>query len=147
MEEQQLVKARVAIPVRVGEWRGAALTVVAVGVGGLVGANLRWWLGEWSAEQWSTPFPWGTLLINLSGSLVLGLYLAFVSTRQFGAPRSRLFVATGAVGAYTTFSTFAYETVRLLQHGHAVTALAYVGASLVGGLVACAVGITIGRRA
>lgn len=126
-------------------WMGAVPTVLAIGVGGIIGANLRWKLGAWAVNQWATPFPWGTLLINLSGSFILGLYLTLITGRFTGRPLTRLFFATGVLGAYTTFSTFAYETVRLIQHGETWTALAYVTTSFAFGLAACAGGITIGR--
>jgi CrcB protein len=119
--------------------------MLAIGIGGIIGANLRWKIGVWAADQWATPFPWGTLLINLTGSFVLGLYLTLVTERFTGRPLTRLMFATGLLGAYTTFSTFAYETVRLLQHGQIWTALAYVAASLALGLAACTGGIATGR--
>jgi len=126
-------------------WTNAVPTLLAIGVGGIVGANLRWKIGEWAANQWTTPFPWGTLLINLTGSFILGLYLTLVTERFTGRPLTRLLFATGVLGAYTTFSTFAYESVRLIQHGQIWTALAYVAASLALGLAACAGGIATGR--
>jgi CrcB protein len=85
------------------------------------------------------------LVINLTGSFVLGLYLTLVTERFAGRPLTRLFFATGLLGAYTTFATFAYETVRLLQDGHLVTAATYVAASLVFGLVASMAGIAVAR--
>ncbi|HEX3302365.1 MAG TPA: fluoride efflux transporter CrcB [Thermomicrobiales bacterium] len=126
-------------------WTGVVPTMLAIGIGGIIGANLRWKIGVWAADQWATPFPWGTLLINLTGSFVLGLYLTLVTERFTGRPLTRLMFATGLLGAYTTFSTFAYETVRLLQHGQIWTALAYVAASLALGLAACTGGIATGR--
>jgi CrcB protein len=126
-------------------WLSAVPAVLAVGVGGIIGANLRWKFGEWAVDQWATPFPWGTLVINLTGSFVLGLYLTLVTGRFTGRPLTRLLFATGVLGAYTTFSTFAYETVRLIQHGEIWTALAYVAASLALGIAACAGGIAAGR--
>ena len=127
------------------DWMDAIPTMLAVGIGGIIGANLRWQVGEWATDRWTTPFPWGTLLINLTGSFILGLYLTLVTGRFTGRPLTRLLIATGILGAYTTFSTFAYETVRLVQHGYIATALAYVAASLVFGLAACAGGIAAGR--
>jgi fluoride exporter len=144
MEKRQLVAVRSAAPKRIREWREAAPTIAAIGVGGVIGALLRWRLGEWSAERWPVSFPWGTLLINISGSFILGLYVTFVSRRHTGGPYTRLLVATGILGAYTTFSTFVYETVRLLQHGEVATGITYLVASLAGGLAACAIGVRLG---
>ena len=126
-------------------WTNAVPTLLAIGIGGIIGANLRWKIGGWAVDRWATPFPWGTLLINLTGSFVLGLYLTLVTERFTGRPLTRLLFATGVLGAYTTFSTFAYESVRLIQHGQIWTALAYVAASLALGLAACAGGIATGR--
>ena len=126
-------------------WRDIVSTAMAVGIGGIVGANVRWQVSEWSARHWPSSFPWGTFLINISGSFVLGLYLTIAAERLVGRPLTRLFVATGVIGAYTTFSTFVYESARLIEHGHAVTAAAYVAASLAVGLSAAAAGIMAGR--
>jgi CrcB protein len=122
-------------------WRSRLATTTAVGLGGVLGANARYWVGVWVAERWGTAFPWGTLAINVSGSFVLGFYLTLVTERFAGRSTTRLFVATGFLGAYTTFSTFSYETVRLIQQGAVVPALAYVAASLIAGLVAGVAGV------
>ena len=127
-------------------WRDATLPFLVIGLGGIVGANIRWKFGEWAADQWSGQLPWGTLLINLSGSFILGLFLVLMVERVPGRPLTRLFGATGLLGAYTTFSTFVYELARLIQHGHLLTATTYVLASLVFGL-ACAWAGTIAARA
>jgi len=121
-------------------WRGRLATAAAVGIGGLLGANARYLVGLWAAERWGTGFPWGTLAINATGSFVLGFYLTLVTERFTGRSTTRLFVATGFLGAYTTFSTFSYETVRMIQQGAVVPALTYVAASLVVGLVAVVAG-------
>jgi CrcB protein len=102
-------------------------------------------------DHWGSTFPWGTLLINVTGSFILGFYLTVVTERVEGRATTRLFIATGFLGAYTTFSTFAYETADYVRAGEPLRALAYVGASLVCGFVAVVVGIaaarpTTGRR-
>ena len=130
---------RPAIPFSV--LRARLATTLAVSVGGLLGANARYAVGLWAADRWGALFPWGTLLINVSGSFVLGFYLTLVTERFIGRSTARLFLATGFLGAYTTFSTFSFETLQLVQRGAVGPALAYVGASLVGGLVAVLAGI------
>ncbi len=90
-------------------------------------------------------FPWATFWTNVSGAFVLGVLLTLVLERWPPTRFVRPFAATGFVGAYTTWSTFMVETDELLAHGHAATALAYVSASLVVGLVAVATGIALGR--
>ena len=119
--------------------------VMLVGVGGAAGANARYLLGREVSEQWPTTFPWGTLIVNVSGCLVLGVLLGWLVARG-DRPAARLFLATGFLGAYTTFSTFAYESVRLIEDGRLMMATGYVIASLVLCLGAAAVGIELARR-
>jgi CrcB protein len=126
-------------------WQPRFAHYAAVGIGGLLGANARYHVGQWVASWWGTAFPWGTLLINVSGSFVLGLFLTLTAERFMMKPTTRLFVATGFLGGYTTFSTFSYEAVRLLQHGHVIRAVVYVVSSLIAGLVAVVAGIAAAR--
>ena len=123
------------------DWRQRAATPLAIGAGGFLGANARYLVGLWALERWGTAFPWGTLIVNVAGSFVLGVYLALVTERFAGRPATRLFVATGFLGAFTTFSTFSYEAVSLVSAGAPGAALAYVAGSLVIGLVAAAGGV------
>lgn len=111
--------------------------------GAVLGANARYLVGEWAAARWPGPFPWGTLLINCTGSLIIGFYLTLVTERFAGRASTRLFVATGFLGAYTTFSTFSYETVSLFQQGLVAAAILYVGASLVLGLAGVIAGTVV----
>ena len=125
-------------------WRARLAPYVAISAGGLLGANARYLAGQWAA-RWSEPFPWGTLLINVTGSLVLGFFLTLITERFIGRAVTRLFVAAGFLGAYTTFSTFGVETITLAQHHLSSTALAYVAASLVLGLAAVVAGAAVAR--
>jgi CrcB protein len=122
-------------------WSERLTTVAAIGGGGFCGANARYLVGIWAAGLFGTAFPWATLLINVSGSFVLGFYLTLVTERFTGRSTTRLFLATGFLGAYTTFSTFSYETVQLAAGGVTLPTLAYVVGSLVLGLVAVVGGI------
>jgi CrcB protein len=124
------------------ERRPGALAAVAAG--GALGAPARYGIALAVAVTPGT-FPWGTFWINVSGSFVLGLLLA-VLLERFPADRYlRPFLATGFLGAYTTYSTFAVETDLLIRNGHAGVALAYAGASLAVGLAAAAAGLRLGR--
>ena len=123
------------------QWRQRLTTLAAVGSGGFLGANARYFVGLWAAATWGTLFPWGTLLINVVGSFVLGFYLTFVTERFTGRSTTRLLLATGFLGAFTTFSTFSYETIQLLAQGATMVALAYMAASLLLGLTAVVVGL------
>ena len=115
------------------------MTVVLVLVGGAVGAPLRYLTDLVVQSRHDSVLPWGTLTVNVSGSFVLAATAAAVTAA--GAPAWVLtLVGTGFCGALTTFSTFGFETVRLVEDGSWLEALANVVLSLVAGLAACAAG-------
>jgi CrcB protein len=89
-----------------------------VGVGGFLGANARYLVSTWIARYMDPTLPWGTLLVNISGSLVIGGFLVWTTERIISNPDLRLFLAVGFCGAYTTFSSYAYETLTLFEQGH-----------------------------
>ncbi|WP_104525757.1 fluoride efflux transporter CrcB [Blastococcus atacamensis] len=114
-------------------------------MGGAIGALARWGLAE--ALPSSLPgWPWATLLVNLTGCLLLGLLAAVLAGRAPGSPWARPFLGVGVLGGFTTYSTFAVETVRLADAGAAGTAAGYVVVSVVGGIAAAAAGMLAGRR-
>jgi fluoride exporter len=117
-----------------------------IGAGAVLGANARYLLGNWVAEKWGTTFPYGTLIINATGSLILGVFLAVATERYLIDPRWRLFIAIGFLGAYTTFSTYTYESVRLLLDGNWGLGLLNLVGSNALGVLAAVLGIAIGRR-
>ena len=111
--------------------------VVLLAVGGGAGANARYWLGRLVAwVQGPVAFPWATLLINVSGSVVLGLVAAAYLGHPDPARRNwYLLLGTGFCGGFTTFSTFSYETLKLMQDDRPASAAAYVLASVGAGLL------------
>ena len=115
-----------------------------VGLGGFLGANARYLLGTFISERWGAVFPYGTFVINVTGSFILGFFMAYVQDRQWLEPNIRLLFAVGFVGAYTTFSTFEYETMRLMQQGEMMLAMANVFGSLLAGVVAVFAGFALG---
>lgn len=119
-------------------------TAVAIAVAGALGALARWGLGTWFGQRFPT-FPWGTLVINVSGSFLLGVLFAALVERGVGSPTIRLALMSGLLGAYTTFSTFSLETFRLIEDGAARAALTNIGLSVVLGLVAVWLGVSAGR--
>jgi CrcB protein len=88
-----------------------------IALGAVVGASARYFLSTQIARHFSTTFPYGTLLINLTGSLVLGFFLIYSTERVLLYPRWRLLVAIGFCGSYTTFSSYAFESFALMEQG------------------------------
>ena len=126
-----------------------ALDVFWVGLGGGLGSLLRWWIGLRVGQLYKGPFPLGTFLINVSGAFVLGLLLELLSRRgpDVGARRLlRLGLGTGVMGGYTTYSTFALETVRLLEGGALLLGLGYALGSVLLGLAAAWAGTLLAIR-
>lgn len=110
-------------------------------VGGAFGALSRYLLIALSVQVFGIGFPAGTLIINVSGSFVLGLLLALTSSTNL-----RLLLGTGFCGGYTTFSTFSVEAVNLLEESSPILAFVYVIGNVAGGLVAGWLGFLIGRN-
>lgn len=125
--------------------RGRA--ILAVGFGGVVGAQARYGVGVWVDGHWGMDFPLGTLLVNASGSVLLGVLLTVIAERERRGQGFllRLFVVTGILGGYTTFSTFSYEAIQLVRDGRVVPAVVYVVARLVMGIVGVMAGIALAR--
>ncbi len=97
------------------------------------------------AARMGTLFPYGTIVINITGSFILGLFIGLVETRPWVHPSARLLFAIGFVGAYTTFSTFSYETIALMENGELLLASINCVGSVVAGLLAVFVGLVLGR--
>jgi CrcB protein len=113
--------------------------------GGALGTCARYFLGVRIAQRLGAGFPWGTFAINVSGSFVIGAFMAVASERLTLDPRWRLFIATGFCGGYTTFSTFAYETVQLASGKDWALAALNVGGSVFAGLLAVVAGALLAR--
>jgi fluoride exporter len=121
-------------------------TVMAVGLAGFIGAIARYGVDGIIVQKSGGSFPWGTFLINISGSFVLGLLFAvLVEGRVAVAPWIRTASTVGLVGAYTTFSTLTLETFRLVEDGSYFLAGANAVGSLTLGLVAVYLGVVVGR--
>lgn len=116
-----------------------------VSIGGIAGVNLRYFLGRWIGERTSPDFPYGTFLINVTGSFVIGLVLTLLTERLALDPRWRLILVVGFLGGYTTFSSFAYEAFALVDRGDWLRATVYVIGTTVLGLLACVLGVLLAR--
>jgi CrcB protein len=119
---------------------------LAVAAGGALGSMARYAVGLMIAGVWKREFPLATFLINVSGSFVLGFFAAWGMERAAIDPLWRLLVATGFLGAYTTFSTFEMETRALTEAGAMGLALLNVVGSVAAGFVAVYLGIALARR-
>jgi CrcB protein len=116
----------------------------AIAIGGALGASARYGVAQLVAVS-PDSFPWATFWTNITGSFALGVVLALVLERFPPSRYARAFAATGFLGAYTTYSTFAVETDLLVKDGHAVTAMVYAVASLVAGFGAVWLGMWLAR--
>ena len=121
------------------------LAVGAVATGGAFGSVVRYLVGTWFLQRVGPSFPWGTLTINVSGAFLIGIVMELAQTRLGLSPYARLFLATGILGGYTTFSTFAYETYLLGHDGLGVQAAVYGFGSVVAGVAAALLGIALAR--
>ena len=118
------------------------MTLAYVALGGALGALARYGMSGWVYDRMGESFPWGTLVVNLVGCLVLGVAIRWLQVTAL-APEVRPFLTIGLLGAFTTFSTFSYETVALLQEGQWLRAGLYVGASVALGLIAMVAGMAL----
>lgn len=121
-----------------------AWRVFVLSFGGALGVNARYWLGAWMSRWASPQFPWATFTINVSGSLAIG-FLTTLLARWLPHPQWRLLVLVGFLGGYTTFSTFAFESLTLWERGERLLSFANVAGSVVAGLVAVTLGVALAR--
>lgn len=118
------------------------MTLLYIAIGGAAGALARYGVGGWVQERAGFGFPWGTLVVNVVGCLLIGFALRYLEAVRL-APEVRALVAVGVLGAFTTFSTFSYETVTLLEDGAWGRAAGYFFGSSLLGIAAVYVGISI----
>jgi len=119
------------------------LTALTVALGGAIGATLRWLTGQLTLRVMGQGFPWGTVTVNVLGSFLMGVMV--VALAQKGGTRAAPFLMTGLLGGFTTFSAFSLDTVALMERGQFSLAAAYVGGSVIVGLAALVLGMTLTR--
>jgi CrcB protein len=117
-----------------------------IAAGGALGSVLRFLLSGVIQRSAPVGFPSGTLIVNITGSLLLGLLMSYMLGSGVASPAVRALLTTGFCGGYTTFSTFSYETISLLEDGDWRRAALYMSLSLVCSLVAVWLGIAAGRQ-
>ncbi|MFB2551511.1 fluoride efflux transporter CrcB [Ensifer soli] len=119
--------------------------IVLVAAGGAIGSVLRYQAGIVALRLFGTHFPWGTLFVNVTGSLMIGIFVEVIA-RAFDASMDvRVFLVTGVLGGYTTFSAFALDAVALSERGELATAFAYVAASVTVSIAAVFAGLALAR--
>jgi CrcB protein len=116
------------------------MTYLAISIGAVLGANLRFLIGGWVYDRAGAEFPWATFVINVTGSFLIGLVITIITERVPEPAWVRPGLAIGFLGSFTTFSTFSYETLALVREGSWPAATGNV----VGTVVACLVGVYLG---
>lgn len=115
-----------------------------VALGGALGSVARYGVNVWTMRAFGPGFPWGTLTVNVVGGLVMGLIAAVLALKG-GTNEMRVFLMTGIMGGFTTFSAFSLDTFTLWERGELGTAAVYVAASVVLSIGALAAGLALGR--
>jgi CrcB protein len=116
-----------------------------IGMGGFLGAVSRYIVALWVGQKWGRIFPLGTLVVNVSGSFLISLLMSLFTEKFMVSPQVRLFLVIGFLGAYTTFSTFEYETGNLVRDGEWLIAVANVLISVIAGFTALKLGELIAK--
>jgi len=117
-------------------------TLILVGSGGFLGSSLRYLLSRYIESRWLSSFPYGTFGVNILGCLIIGLIYG-LSIKNLASGEIRLLLATGFCGGFTTFSSFSYEFLSLMQDGQLWYAFLYCFGSLLAGLLAVWIGLTL----
>lgn len=121
------------------------MQLIAIAAGGAVGALMRFWVSTGVYALLGRNFPWGTLAVNVLGSMMMGFLSVWLLERLAVGPEWRAAILIGFLGAFTTFSTFSLETFNLIEDGALIRATLNMGGSVLLCVVAAWVGIVIGR--
>jgi CrcB protein len=120
--------------------------LILVVVGGGIGAGLRYLINFFVTRQMGASFPWGTLSINIAGCLAMGVFIELLAQRANASAELRMFVATGILGGFTTFSAFSLDFAVLWERGATVPAFGYLFASVIGSVLALFLGLWLARN-
>jgi CrcB protein len=119
---------------------------LSVAAGGAIGASMRWLLVRWAGQALGTAFPYGTLIVNVGGSLAMGI-VAVLMTEKFPGSWGRFspFLMTGVLGGFTTFSAFSLDALFLIERGRNLAAVGYIGGSVALSILGLWAGLTLAR--
>lgn len=117
---------------------------VAVMIGGGLGAGLRYGVTLFANQHGGITFPYGTVLVNVIGSFCIGFLMMYFNSHMEWPPQLKLFIITGILGGFTTFSTFNMELLTFIRESAGISALIYGGLNILGAFVSCWMGIVIG---
>lgn len=122
-----------------------AARLLWVCLAGAIGTGMRHLVGVWAGNRFGVSFPFGTLIVNLAGSFLIGLVSAIALAVASFPPTLRLVITTGFLGGFTTYSSFNHETMRLFEEGARAYAALNLGITVVGSLIAGLLGLALGR--
>ncbi len=119
--------------------------ILNVAIGGALGASGRYLIGQWAGRTFNSEFPFGTFIVNIFGSLLMGILIGWLLTRE-GGEQMKLFLATGFLGGFTTFSAFSLDVINLLERKAYTPFILYVSGSVVLAIAALAIGLFVAKR-
>lgn len=121
------------------------LNILLVALGGAIGSVGRYLVGLWGVRLAGANFPWGTLTVNVAGAFLIGLMAEVIARRFNASPEMRVFIVTGIIGGFTTWSSFTLDAVVLFERGAVGLAAVYLMASLMVSFLAIFAGLALGR--
>lgn len=122
------------------------MQVVLVAIGGAIGAAARYIISNWAANKMGTAFPYGTMVVNIGGCFIIGLFMTLATDRYIIQSHWRMLIAVGFLGGFTTFSSFSYETVMLMRNTGLFFGIENIFVNLIFGMAATWAGILIARQ-
>ncbi|NTE86379.1 fluoride efflux transporter CrcB [Agrobacterium rubi] len=121
------------------------LNIALVAIGGAIGSVARYLVGVWGTRLAGPNFPWGTITVNIVGAFLIGLMVEVVARRFDASAEMRVFIVTGVIGGFTTWSSFTLDAVVLFERGEMGLAALYLGGSLILSFAAIFAGLALGR--